>query len=1096
MTQQTTIAEAAQDVVRVQLIEHPEPPRLTCPSCGKESSSVNQLRKCEHCGLTPNASFNAKTGKYNRSLSVSDWAAHNLKAPRMVAGRCLCPECGRDLMTNVSGRKSCPTCHYEQRGTWDHSVQEDFKTYTHVVNVFDEYASRFARWVNTCKAIDRENTNRELRAAEQTIQRAAGASASINAGITPIETVYQHASEDQLDALRSVAEEHSKRLFLQSLAAYYRKDAVWDRQPRVPIKKGRGSFSSLLFGKDRGLQICLGEEEGVLMRGNQTHRTPFVPANSIDQTLSSDPVRYIKVPGTAYHSEDGYSAFHRNGFRGTPRRVYSNKRMSDLVTEMMSPLLDIRVKPGAYGVIYLENGKRDLGYIKSKDEEEKGLAFAYLLGYPNGEDDRFNKRDWINWETGEVRNFEWVEKKHWFACLLRNAFRSWLSSPWVEGKQFVHRNANFSPAEVFNDWMTKDLAYAETALSLELVRNITLFAQAKIKLLRESGFEVTKRSTVNTQELIDYLLNMCSDGPRAVAWLLKFSRKIWSKTKTDGFLTFGKIFQLHINIIHMALINHGENRMRDLSSFKCPRDAGQSPFGVNGTPRSMIAERKRYEQDSRKRSEDWERVMKGQPSSLVRIRRKNKKEFLVNTCKMPKQSNLTRKKIERIKERQQNNLTKLGGEMLVYQIGTCPKCGAGLNMGAKFCPACGTPLEVKQQFTCPWCKGELLSAKQEWCTNCGKNIPSYAQIQKQSTIPVQGTGPGKSPSEQEEFTGPSSRRMDGPGPVQSGPGHSPDNIRMVDDSTERNNAQDEIHDIRRGPVAPGGPGKDAIPVAVAHTGPIPVAKVVLPWKKLPFRELRRLIDRVHREYKDDFWNGLKGALRADDHRLIDLSKVELNLEDCVAEWGPIPKAQLSVPEDVERWEDIYKRKRAMRERLIDGSHEEFTMNWLELWLVHYRRELLKQQLIEEVQMSPEQKQFREKLVERLKKATSKPVPAGDVQEVSLRHYLINLMVYRTEDDTRLHGIEFNLMGWDALTTDSQRELWLIGVSYREGHMASRPIHGYMENLKTNVSMVTSELPVQDKMPNPDEWVQPALPADYEEQLAKAGLLVRAGRPPG
>ena len=55
--------------------------------------------------------------------------------------------------------------------------------------------------------------------------------------------------------------------------------------------------------------------------------------------------------------------------------------------------------------------------------------------------------------------------------------------------------------------------------------------------------------------------------------------------------------------------------------------------------------------------------------------------------------------------------TKMGAE-------TCPKCGASVRAGAKFCPECGTKLGAA---ACPKC-GASVKAGAKFCPECGEKL--------------------------------------------------------------------------------------------------------------------------------------------------------------------------------------------------------------------------------------------------------------------------------------------------------------------------------------------------------------------------------------
>ncbi|MHA1381501.1 MAG: zinc-ribbon domain-containing protein [Candidatus Helarchaeota archaeon] len=77
------------------------------------------------------------------------------------------------------------------------------------------------------------------------------------------------------------------------------------------------------------------------------------------------------------------------------------------------------------------------------------------------------------------------------------------------------------------------------------------------------------------------------------------------------------------------------------------------------------------------------------------------------------------KKAEEIKEK--TNLKKTDEQHMVQAIAeignACPKCGALLRTGAKFCDKCGT----QQDPSCPKC-GIHLRSGARFCDNCGERI--------------------------------------------------------------------------------------------------------------------------------------------------------------------------------------------------------------------------------------------------------------------------------------------------------------------------------------------------------------------------------------
>ena len=53
----------------------------------------------------------------------------------------------------------------------------------------------------------------------------------------------------------------------------------------------------------------------------------------------------------------------------------------------------------------------------------------------------------------------------------------------------------------------------------------------------------------------------------------------------------------------------------------------------------------------------------------------------------------------------------------------CQNCGTTLTQGAKFCPECGTKVELPQKVACPHCGAEVQGGK--FCPECGGSlIPS------------------------------------------------------------------------------------------------------------------------------------------------------------------------------------------------------------------------------------------------------------------------------------------------------------------------------------------------------------------------------------
>ena len=51
----------------------------------------------------------------------------------------------------------------------------------------------------------------------------------------------------------------------------------------------------------------------------------------------------------------------------------------------------------------------------------------------------------------------------------------------------------------------------------------------------------------------------------------------------------------------------------------------------------------------------------------------------------------------------------------------CPKCGASVPQGAKFCPSCGQKLEGVQKRFCPNC-GQEVKPDAKFCPNCGQKV--------------------------------------------------------------------------------------------------------------------------------------------------------------------------------------------------------------------------------------------------------------------------------------------------------------------------------------------------------------------------------------
>lgn len=56
----------------------------------------------------------------------------------------------------------------------------------------------------------------------------------------------------------------------------------------------------------------------------------------------------------------------------------------------------------------------------------------------------------------------------------------------------------------------------------------------------------------------------------------------------------------------------------------------------------------------------------------------------------------------------------------------CPKCGATVKAGAKFCPECGNKME-EEKMTCPEC-GAKVSPKAKFCPECGKKLEAKKAV--------------------------------------------------------------------------------------------------------------------------------------------------------------------------------------------------------------------------------------------------------------------------------------------------------------------------------------------------------------------------------
>ena len=76
----------------------------------------------------------------------------------------------------------------------------------------------------------------------------------------------------------------------------------------------------------------------------------------------------------------------------------------------------------------------------------------------------------------------------------------------------------------------------------------------------------------------------------------------------------------------------------------------------------------------------------------------------------------------------------------VHSVATtaCPKCGAELTPGAKFCGECGTAVAAAPKPLCAGCGAELHGAK--FCPQCGQSV---AWIDSDHLLPApDSTGAG------------------------------------------------------------------------------------------------------------------------------------------------------------------------------------------------------------------------------------------------------------------------------------------------------------------------------------------------------------------
>ena len=75
--------------------------------------------------------------------------------------------------------------------------------------------------------------------------------------------------------------------------------------------------------------------------------------------------------------------------------------------------------------------------------------------------------------------------------------------------------------------------------------------------------------------------------------------------------------------------------------------------------------------------------------------------------------------VEQAQEKARKSDQTGGLDLAAEQIAACPKCRASLQLGAKFCSACGTAIGQAAKSFCSECGGPL-AAGAKFCAGCGK----------------------------------------------------------------------------------------------------------------------------------------------------------------------------------------------------------------------------------------------------------------------------------------------------------------------------------------------------------------------------------------
>lgn len=96
---------------------------------------------------------------------------------------------------------------------------------------------------------------------------------------------------------------------------------------------------------------------------------------------------------------------------------------------------------------------------------------------------------------------------------------------------------------------------------------------------------------------------------------------------------------------------------------------------------------------------------------------------------------------EILRLRQENQRYQTELQQLTTQK-TCPQCGFGNNMAAKFCISCGAPLPAAPTDgkSCPKC-GFMNTEDASFCVECGTPIPKEAPAPKVPAAPAVSTAP-------------------------------------------------------------------------------------------------------------------------------------------------------------------------------------------------------------------------------------------------------------------------------------------------------------------------------------------------------------------